>query len=117
MPVYVPPKTSLVSLPMDTTSQKDQALGCKVLAELNPLWNERYNHAFTEALPKIAPEMNLIIKRSKTGKKREDRKQKTKKHIAKQLAENAAMSMLAEGESLSPYNRKRLSMSFEKPEE
>jgi len=38
------------------------------------------------------------------------------KHINTQLAENMTMTVLAEGESLASYNRKRHSMSFEKPD-
>ena len=115
-PVYVAPKPSLVSLLVDRSSQREVAQ--RVLAELNLQWNTQYNCTFTKSLPKIAPEVNLVEKPSKTDKKREDRKQKRKivKDISKQLGENATMCVLAEGESLSAYSRKRLSMSFEKPE-
>ena len=50
-------------------------------------------------------------------KKKENRTQKRKlvQNITEQLKENITMSVLAEGESLSNYNRKRLTLSFEPP--
>ena len=115
-PVYVAPKPILVSLPVEGSSQKEVAQ--KVLTELNLKWDEHYNSTFTTTLPNLVPELNLVQKPSKEDKKREDRKQKRRivKHVAKQMGENATMCVLAESESLSAYSRKRLSMSFEKPE-
>ena len=115
-PVYVAPKPSLVSLPAECSSQKGVA--GNVLAELNLQWSTQYNSTFTKYLPKVAPELNLVEKPSKTEKKREDRKRNRKlvNHINQQLGENAAMCMLSKGESLSAYNRKRMSMCFHKPD-
>ena len=84
-PVYVAPKSSLVSLPAEKTSEREVAR--KVLTELNLQWSVQYNGTFTKALPKIASELNLIEKPSKIEKKREDRKQKRKivNHINEQI--------------------------------
>ena len=78
-------------------------------------WNEQYNTTFTETLPKLVPELNLVERPSKEDKKRDDRKQK-RKIVTEQMGKNATMCVLAESESLSAYSRKRLSMSFEKPD-
>lgn len=94
---------------------REHTLGRKVLGELNHLWNERYSRSFQQALPVIAPEANLAPRPSRNEKKLADQRQK-RKQVNKQLGENATMNMLAEGESLSSYNRKRLSMSFKKPD-
>lgn len=63
------------------------------------------------------PEAKLTQKPTKYDKKQANHKQKRKivKYINEQLATNATMSTLAEAKSLSGYNRKRLALSFEKP--
>ena len=87
-------------------------LAASCLANLTILGNI-YNHPFTDALPRIAP---IIHKPSAAEIKTKERRQKTKivKYITKEMAKNATISVLAEGESLSAYSRKRLLMSFEK---
>ena len=116
-PVYVAPTTtcasSLVTFPTAEASPKKVAQ--QVLSELNTQWKAQYNTTFTKSLPTLAPELNLVERLSKTDKKKEDRRKKRMlvTHINKQLGENATLSVLAEGESLSAYRRKRLSMSFE----
>ena len=64
-----------------------------MLGELNTLWENRYNHTLTGALPRVAPQFDL-----------------TKKEMS---GENVTITHLAEEESLSSYRRKQLSMSFE----
>ena len=107
----------IVELPeTPSTSRKDEkVLARRVLCELNSTWEEKFNHTFSIALPQNVPEANLCAKKSRTEKKREDRIQKRQltQHISDQLKENLTMSVLAEGESLSSYNRKRLALSFE----
>ena len=114
--MYVAPKSILASLPVEGSSQKEVAQ--KVLAELNLKWHEQYNTTFTKSLPKLVPQLNLVERPSKKDKKRDDRKQKRRivKHVTEQMGENATMCVLAESESLSAYSRKRLSMSYEKPD-
>jgi len=91
--------------------------GRRILEELNQVWQERYDHSFTSAIPKKFPEGILTTKKTKVEKKRASRNAKRMlvKHINSQLAENITMTVLVEGESLASYNRKRHSMSFEKP--
>jgi len=89
-----------------------------VLRDLDNIWTEKYNHSFSSAIPSLAPSANLTTKLTKQEKKKKDRqtKRKISKHIGSQLSENATLTLLAEGDSLQSYNRKRLAMSFEKPE-
>ena len=98
-------------------AQKRQE-GCKVLGELNELWQERYDHTLTSVIPQIFPEGNFTTKRTKVEKKRGDRnvKRMLVKDINSQLAKNMTMMVHAEAESLASYNRKRHCMSYEKLE-
>ena len=63
----------------------------------------------------MVPQHNLISK-TKVEAKRRDRevKKNISAHITHQLGENATMTLLAEGESLSSYKWKRSVMSSEK---
>lgn len=91
----------------------------KVLGELNSLWEEQFSHSFTSQLPTNAPEENITKKLSRSEKKKRDRNQKRAivQQISQHMKENMAMSVLAEAQSLSSYNRKRLALGFEKPSE
>ena len=66
-------------------------------------------------IPSMVPQHNLVSKKTKLETKQRDRetKKKISAYITHQLGENATMILLAEGESLSSYKRKRLGMSFE----
>ena len=72
-------------------------------------------NSITHFQPHNVPEANLCAKKSRAEKKREDRTQKRQltQHISDPFKENLTMSVLAEGESLSSYNRKQLALSFE----
>ena len=98
-------------------TEKDSAR--KVLAQLNPIWQSQYSHSFTEAIPSVAPECNLVQKKTRTEQKRKDRHQKRKivKDINEQFRQETSMLVLAEAESQASYVRKRLALSFEKPAE
>ena len=117
-PIFLPPPP-IIQLPETAgSSQKEEKdLVRRVLSELNSTWEDKFTHTFSMSLPKNAPETQLCFKKSRPEKKREDRTQKRKlvQHITEQLKENITMSVLAEGESLSSYNRKRLALSFEPP--
>ena len=119
-PTYVAPTTSPVALPelQECSKKVERQEGRRILGELNQVWQERYDHTLTSAIPNIFPEGNLTAKKTKVEKKREGRNAKRMlvKHINSQLAENMTMTVLAEADSLASYNRKRHSMSFEKPD-
>ena len=80
-------------------------------------WQDRYEHSFTDMLPQNVPDTNLTKKKNKRRKKEEQaRKRKLVDRVHQQQAKNTAMSVLADAESLSSHNRKRLPRSFETPE-
>ena len=117
-PVFIPP--SIISLPeCERTIRSEKSMTRKVLGELNSLWEEQYSHSFTSQLPRNAPEENLTRKLSRSEKKKQDRNKKRAivQQISQHMKENTAMSVLAEAQSLSSYNRKRLALGFEKPSE
>ena len=97
------------------TTESEQARS--VLAELNPIWQNRFSHAFTESIPRLLPESNLAQKKTKTELKKDERVRKRKiiTHINDHFSTNTTMSVLAEAESLASYRRKRLAFSYEKP--
>lgn len=105
-----------LSLPHIITNEKKEAQ--TVLTDLDNLWEQRHGHNLTRQLPKLAPHLHLTTKTTKIEKKRKDRnlKRKISKCISEQLGESATITVLAEAESMSAYSRKRLAMSFEKPE-
>jgi len=85
------------------------------LTDVNNAWEEKYGHSFTDALPKLCPESQLVPKKSKLQHKNDNRKRDRRqvKHIEKQMGEKATLVMLATGESMAQYHRKRMAMSFE----
>ena len=111
-PIFEP--HTIVRLPSVTT-EKDQARS--VLGELNQAWHERFSHTFTHSLPTVLPECNLTKRKTKAEVKKEDRVRKRKivQHVNDHYSENMAMVVLAEAESLASYGRKRLALSYEKP--
>ena len=62
----------------------------------------------------MVPQHNLTLKKTKVEIKWRDRENKKKiaAHITHQLGENATLTLLLEGESLSSYGWKRSPMSF-----
>ena len=70
-PLYEPEPHVVQNLPPLT---KEKELTRIVLSELNPVWEKRFHHAFTENLPKI-PEINLA-KKWNTKKKSEEESDK-----------------------------------------
>ena len=103
-----------MSLPQHAT---ERDLTRNVLAELNPAWENRFSHTFTEALTKVVPEYQLVQKKGKNERKREQRSQKRKivKEINDHFSKNTTITVLAEAESMASYSRKRLALSYEQP--
>ena len=73
--------------------------------------------SFTDAV--AATRSSCLVKKTYTEKKREkiNLHKKITKSVNTQFAENAAISMLTEGESKRKYHRKRLAQSFRSPEQ
>ena len=107
--VFVP-ESLIAQLPSTpTSSRKDE----KILArkcELNCGWEEKFNHLFQNPTIKCPRSTSLCVRKLRAEKKQEDRiiKQNLASHINDQLKGNLTMSILAEGESISSYNHKRL---------
>ena len=89
----------------------------RVLRDANREWEKEYGHTLTDVLPKLCPEANLTTKKSKQEQKQESRTRMRKltTHVNKQMEKNAAVTMLASGESFAQYHRKRMMVSFETP--
>ena len=97
-------------LPPSTT---EKSLARNVLAELNPKWESKFSHTFTEALTTVVPE---YAKKGKNTKKKRTKITKAKDcEINDHFSKNATMSVLAEAESMASYSRKRLALSYERP--
>ena len=62
-PMYEP-KITVNVLPL--TKERDATR--QVLAELNPIWESRYSHSFTQAIPRMAVNNGLVCKISKKKK-------------------------------------------------
>ena len=116
-PVFILP---IVTLPKQHSASRkaEKQLAKKLLTEIDMQWEDQYEHSFTDTLPQNVPDTNLTKKKTKGERKKEERASKRKlvEHINQQQAKNTTMSVLAEAESLSSYNRKRLARSFETTE-
>ena len=107
-----PSKLLFLSLPASAT---ERDLARDVLAELNPSWENKFSHTFTEAITTVLPECNLAQKKGKMEYKKErSRKRKIVAHINDRFSKNATMSVLAEAESLASYSRISLALSYER---
>ena len=88
-----------------------------VLSELNRVYRDEASTSFTDSLLKTKS-VGLERKKSKIEKKKEMRdmhRQVTKK-INECFAEEAAITLLTEGESKQKYQRKRIAQSFCSPD-
>lgn len=83
---------------------------------MNSAFESEFGETFEKILPKV-PEASLQEKLTDTDKKRLKRKhqRECRDTINQTMAENDALNILAEGQSLSSYKRMRLSQSFETP--
>ena len=110
-PVYEAPTYLNIDLPENVTlSKKREKLEARVvLGELNNAWENRYDHSLSSIIPSVVPQHNLVTKKTKVEAKRKDREVKKNNnisaHITHQLGENATLTLLAEGESISSYKR------------
>jgi hypothetical protein len=112
-PVFHNPSPAVVSLSCAPTSEKE--LTTSVLKDLNGTYIQQFGHTFVHSVAQNCKDVEL--KKTKTEKKREQRNvlRKCRDQVNEQMAQTAALTTLAEDESLSRYQRKRLSQSFEKP--
>lgn len=112
-PMFAHPTPSAVSLSCKTTNEND--LTRSVLKDLNGVYVQQFGHTFVHSVVQNCKDIER--KKTKTEKKREQRSilRKCRDQVTEQMAETAALTTLAEDESLSRYQCKRLSQSFEKP--
>ena len=87
----------------------------RVLKDANAVWEQKYGHIFTSMVPKLCPEANLKVKKSKLETKKEKRRRERKivKHVHHQMEKKPTLTTLASGKSHARYHKKRVSMSCE----
>ena len=104
-PIYEAQSYVNLTLPenVSISSKREKQEARIVLGKLNNAWENRYAHTLTSIIPSMVPQHNLVPKKTKIETKQRDRniKKKISAHITHQLGENATMTLLAEGESLS----------------
>lgn len=90
----------------------------KVCSELNRVYANEAGSSFTDAL---VQDRSFQLEHRKTSAEKKKEKRQMQKAISKKIskcfAENAAITLLTEGESKRMYHRKRLAQSFCSPEE
>jgi len=91
----------------------------QALNELNETSTQALGYTFTEAIVNHCPEEKVQKKLTETEWKRVKRKliRNCRDHLANQMGENDAITVLAENQSLNSYKRLRLSQSFETPQQ
>lgn len=122
-PVYEPP--SLISSETErlaTQNCSNQAqmnnVTRQVLSELDSVYQSTYGHSFTNAVVAL-PHSSVQKKQTQAEKKKMKRniQRECRNTISQQYRETDALTVLAEGQSLSSYNRIRKAQSFESPSE
>ena len=66
-----------VNLP-DKPSVSKRSNAQRVLKDANAVWEQKYGHTFTSMVPKLCPEANLEVKKSKLETKKEKRRRERK---------------------------------------
>lgn len=91
----------------------------QALNELNETSTHALGYTFTEAIVNHCPEEKVQKKPTETEQKRVKRKLilNCRDHLANQMGENDAITVLAENQSLNSYKCLRLSQSFETPQQ
>lgn len=84
----------------------------KILAELQPMYQEKYGHTFTESLINM-PGSQMQLKPTDVEKKHYKRQiqRQCRDQIESQFTQSDALTVLAEGTSLQSYKSVRLSLS------
>lgn len=95
-----------------------KAFTAEVLSELNRAYSNAASTSFTDAMLKDKS-AQLERKKTKNEKRREKRatQRKITAEVSECFAENAAITLLCEGESKRKYHRKRMAQSFCSPKE
>lgn len=115
-PVHKPsPKIVTIQGNLAGTTEKEECQS--VLRELNEQWEKKYDHSLSSVIPNLAPKENLVLKETKSERKNRSRTMKRQlvQEITKKIGESTTITILAEGESMGSYSRKRMAMSFERP--
>lgn len=115
-PVYEP--QPVIAVNKDALQHQGiKAFTSNVCSELNSVYSDEAGSSFADSLVQVKS-LQLEHKKTKAEKKKEKKhmqKVVTKK-ISECFSENAALTMLTEGESKRMYHRKRLAQSFCSPE-
>lgn len=94
-----------------------KAFTTSLVSDLNQEYVSEANCSFTDAL---LQDRSFRLERKKTsGERRREKRQvhrEVTKKVAQHFSENAAITMLIEGESRRMYHRKRMAQSFHTPE-
>ncbi len=111
-------KTELSKIKLTPHLSKKQTTR-KVLAELDNVYQEKFDCSFTESIPKDCPRAGLEKKRTGQEKKKEKRQilRQCKTHMEAQFTSQDADTVLEEGLSLRKYQQLRLAQSFETPQQ
>ena len=113
-PCFVPPPSIVsISIPENST---ERTVTRAVLQELDHSYHSNYQHKFVDSVVKVCGKAEGVQHRKTASeKKKEQRKcqRKFRDAVNQQFCKNAGVSFLAENESFSGYQRKRLSQSFE----
>ena len=88
-----------------------------IVEDLNGVYLTTYGETFTDAMITHCTSERVHKKKTKYEVKKEKRAilRQCRDKVSEQMAETAAISILAEDESISKYQRKRMLQSFEKP--
>ena len=115
-PKFSPPIAATVTLSADSHEQEEKTITKSIVLDLDKSFSDRFGHSFLDSVIDNCKE-TVEPRRTKSDIKRERRSllRKCRDEVSKQMNENAALFTLAEDESLSRYQRKRLSQSFVKP--
>lgn len=112
-PYYVPPPIVDLTIPPDLAEPE---LTRTVLRELNQSYQSNYQHKFVDSAIKVCGSSEGIERKKTSAEKKKDKRKwqrNFRDSVNKQFSKNAGLSFLAENESFSGYQRKRLSQSFE----
>lgn len=116
-PIYQP--TPAVSIDRNALRRQGiKKFTSKALCELNTIYEEEAGTSFTDALTR---DRSIGLERKKTPYEKKKEKRNIQRELVSKVnesfAENATITLLAEGESKRKYHRKRLAQSFATPEE
>ena len=115
-PLFSPP-TPALEISRDLHHTEERKLAQLVVRELNQTFKKNFGHSFVDSVITHCKDEQVERKKGKSQARKERRSllRKCRDQVTQQMEMNAALFTLAEDESLSKYQRKRKSQSFETP--